>query len=62
MKRKTIFSLTILILLLFLGFNLNSLDIQAASSGSFQEDFDDTSYMDSSNSNVSLWGSGHIYW
>ncbi|MHA1516890.1 MAG: LVIVD repeat-containing protein [Candidatus Heimdallarchaeaceae archaeon] len=60
MKRKTIFSLTILILLLFLGFNLNSLDIQAASSGSFQEDFDDTSYMDSSNSNVSLWGSGHI--
>ncbi len=43
-----------------LGFNLNSHDVQAASSGTFTEDFTTTSYMDSYNTNVSRWGSGEI--
>ena len=43
-----------------IGFNLNSHDVQAASSGTFTEDFTTTSYMDSYNTNASRWGSGQI--
>ena len=60
MKNKLIFSLTFLTLFLMLGLNLNTHDVQAASSGSFVEDFTTTSYYSSYNSNVSRWGSGHI--
>ncbi len=60
MKNKRIFTLTFLSLFILMGFNNYSIDTQAASSGYFVEEFDNTNYMDSSKSNVSRWGAGQI--
>jgi hypothetical protein len=60
MKRKTLYYSAIILISIFVITNFSPVNIQSATSGGVDEQFDTTTYHDSYNSNVTGWGTGQI--
>jgi hypothetical protein len=60
MKRKTLYYSAIVLISIFVITNFSPVNIQSATSGGVDEQFDTTTYMDTYNSNVTGWGTGQI--
>ncbi|MCG3224061.1 MAG: hypothetical protein H7647_06310 [Candidatus Heimdallarchaeota archaeon] len=60
MKRKIIYYSAIILISIFVITNFSPVNIQSATSGGVDEQFDTTTYQDTYNSNVTGWGTGQI--
>ena len=60
MKRKIFYYSAIILISIFIVTSFAPVNIQSATSGSVDDWFDTTTYMDTSNSNVTGWGTGQI--
>ena len=60
MKRKIFYYNAIILISIFVVMNFAPVNIQSATSGGVDEQFDSTTYQDTYNSNVTGWGTGQI--